>query len=119
MSSPRRPVGTCAPSQGTRPERSEAVGRRPALWWRRAFGPRWGPSWSQAEGQDRWITSVLAMDGDEREKLLRWVPVIKATIEKVSGRLRGLRPSWWEASASPKSLPPGPLTKQARGEGAS
>jgi hypothetical protein len=32
--------------------------------------------------EDRWVTSVLALDNDEREKLLAWVPVIKGTVEK-------------------------------------
>ncbi|WP_272949007.1 tyrosine-type recombinase/integrase [Kribbella soli] len=32
--------------------------------------------------EDRWVTSVLALDDGEREKLLTWVPVIKDTIEK-------------------------------------
>ena len=29
--------------------------------------------------EDRWVTSVLALDADERAKLLTWVPVIKDT----------------------------------------
>ena len=32
--------------------------------------------------EDRWVTSVLALDNDERERLLTWVPVVKDTIEK-------------------------------------
>jgi hypothetical protein len=32
--------------------------------------------------EDRFVTSVLALEDDEREKLLIWVPVIKDTIEK-------------------------------------
>lgn len=32
--------------------------------------------------EDRWVTSVLALDDDEQEKLLTRVPAIKDTIEK-------------------------------------
>jgi hypothetical protein len=32
--------------------------------------------------EERWIMSVLALDESERQNLLRWVPVIKDTVEK-------------------------------------
>ncbi|WUJ68184.1 hypothetical protein OG809_24095 [Kribbella soli] len=32
--------------------------------------------------EERFLSSVLALDDDEREKLLAWVPVIKGTVEK-------------------------------------
>jgi hypothetical protein len=32
--------------------------------------------------EERWVASVLALEEDERQKLLAWVPVIKDTVEK-------------------------------------
>jgi hypothetical protein len=32
--------------------------------------------------EERWVASVIALEEDERQKLLAWVPVIKDTIDK-------------------------------------
>lgn len=37
---------------------------------------------ARAALEERWLASVLALEEDERQKLLAWVPVIKKSIEK-------------------------------------
>ncbi|MET9274772.1 hypothetical protein [Kribbella sp. NPDC003557] len=40
--------------------------------------------------EERFLTSVLALDDDERAKLLTWVPVLKDAIEKAQDEAEAL-----------------------------
>ncbi|MEU4198025.1 hypothetical protein AB0E69_39445 [Kribbella sp. NPDC026611] len=65
---------------------------------------------------ERFLSSVLALDDGEREKLLAWVPVIKDTVEKAPQEAEKLADKVVGAERfSPKSLPQTPQTKTGQG----
>ena len=47
--------------------------------------------------EERFITSVLALENDERQKLLSWVPVIKDTVEEAQQEAADLAANLVEA----------------------
>lgn len=69
--------------------------------------------------EDRWVTSVLALDEHEREKLLTWVPVIKETIEKARQEADELAARLAGAERFSQISPTDPSNESRPGESAS
>lgn len=65
--------------------------------------------------EERFITSVLALEDDERQKLLSWVPVIKDIVEKAQQEAADLAANLVGRIATPIWLPWRALTRTGQG----
>jgi integrase len=67
--------------------------------------------------EDRFVTSVLALDEGEREKLLTWVPVIKDTVEKAKRQAEKLASKLVGVDFGSQTAPMDPSNKNRSGGG--